>query len=162
MAKKKINIVLLLVVLGLWGLLVYRFVKQYNFKNDTVLVPHNNSSYSDKRLKSKDTFEMVPINRDPFLGTLGSKKITKVNYRYTGITAPKKAPPLKKQVPFIEYYGYIKSNSPSQKELVMIKSNGMLLKIKLGEEKEGVKVLKIFKDSIQFSFNKEKYYVRKN
>ncbi|MDD2987147.1 hypothetical protein [Flavobacterium sp.] len=163
MAKKKINIILLIIVIGLWGSVTYRFAKPYFIANDIGTIAKSAPTYSDTKMPFKDTFEMKTIQRDPFLNRLvNNPTVSKVKYPLkTGSPILKKEPTVKKPVPFIEYYGYIKSGSGQGKELIMIKNNGVLFKLKLGEEREGLKVLKIFKDSVQFSFNKEKYFVRK-
>lgn len=164
MAKKKLNIVLLLFVLGLWGTVIYRYASQYLYKHEEVFVGQDSIFSLNKNMQQKDTFEMDPIKRDPFLNKMYVAEEKKVVYPVrTARTAIKKAPIVKNEYfPTVEYYGYIKSNSDGKKELVMIKHNGILMKLKMGEEREGLKILKVFKDSVQISYNKKVFFVKRN
>ena len=164
MVKKKLNIVLLLFVVGLWGTIIYRYASQYLYKNEDVFVGQDSIFSLNKNLQQKDTFEMDPIKRDPFLNKTYVADAEKMVYPVRATrTAIKKIPIVKNEYfPTVEYYGYIKSNSEGKKELIMIKSNGVLMKLKLGEERDGLKILKVYKDSVQFSYNKKVFFVKKN
>ena len=116
-------------------------------------------------IKSKDTFELKPLSRDPFLGKTYSEKtqVTRTTFKRTIVNQPvsKALKPISKQpFPAVNYYGYIK-NETGGSELVLLKMNGQLLKLKNNETKEGLKVIKIFKDSIKVSYNGEVKVVKK-
>lgn len=162
--KKKINIVLLVLVLTLWGTVIYRYVSQYFSKDELLSSSQSNSNFSNLNIKSKDTFELVPLHRDPFLNkeyyTESKPKPISLPYK----PATSKAKPsiqitANKTFPAVNYLGYIKPEKGV--ELVLIKVNGTLLKLKNNESKEGIKVLQIFKDSIKVSYEGEAKIIRK-
>jgi len=164
MGKKKLNIILLLFVAGLWGTVVYRYASQYLYKQEAVFVEKDRVFSLNKNMQKKDTFEMDPIKRDPFLN---KSYATDNKKTVSPIRIAKKVPtrePIVKNTyfPTVEYYGYIKSNNDGKKELVMIKNNGVLMKLKMGEERDGLKILKVFKDSVQLSYGKKVFFVKKN
>lgn len=164
--KKKINIILLLAVLGLWGTVLYKYVNQYFFKEEINVSLENKANIRKLLLKDKDTFELKALPRDPFLGkTYAEKRPTEKiisNRNFTPKPVVKVAKPIvqKQLFPTIHYYGFIK-NETGGSELVLLKMNGKLLKVKNNETKEGLKIIKIFKDSIKVSFNGETKVVRK-
>lgn len=164
MNKKKLNIILLLFVLGLWGTVIYRYVSQYLYKQEVIHLDSKQFFSFANQLHKKDTFEMTSVKRDPFLNQSFSVTENKtVKNSYKPVRVAKKYFAVKEiYFPIVEYYGYIKSNNEKKKELILIKSNGVLMKLKLEEEREGLKILRIFKDSIQISFNKATRFIKKN
>lgn len=159
MAKKKINIMLILVVLGLWGTVGYRFLYR-QFSGDEITNVKQNQKYnvSIKQI-NKDTFELEKINRDPFLNKEFQTTDIAVSNKVIHHSPVKKAivqPAQKKQTnmswPNLKYYGYLKSKD---KELVLLKIDSKLYKLKLNEAQNGLVIKKKYKDSIEVSFNSE-------
>lgn len=152
--------VLLALVLGLWGTVIYKYVSQYLSKPETVSSSSSNASIQ-ALVRQKDTFELTPLSRDPFLGKImiSSNKPIK---RKSGSKPVQIKEPVQKTVsfPHINYYGYIK-NKDQPEMLVLLKVNGKLLKLKSGQVSEGLRVVKIFRDSVQLSFNREKRSFKK-
>lgn len=159
--KKKINIALIIVVLGLWGTVFYKTINQYFFSKEPV-----NNIFINKTLKinslTKDTFHLAKLSRDPFL-----------NIQYQPIkpalriksTKPKVIVAVKpvevKYWPTIAYYGFIKSKE-KEKELILVKINSKLYKLRKDDLIEEITIKKIYKDSIEVVFNKEKKIIRLN
>lgn len=158
MAKKKINIILIIVVLGLWGTVGFKTVNRYF--GDNSIITNTKTLTKDVSLKKidKDTFELEKINRDPFL-----------NKEYQDNPVPKPVTyhhPIKKTTPVIKipkpvvninwpalkYYGYLKSKD---QELVLLKIDSKLHKLKLNDPVNGLVVRKKYKDSIEVFFNSE-------
>ena len=160
MSKKKINIVLIIVVLGLWGTVVYRSLNHYFLPNqDQNAVEQRGNSFNYQQIK-KDTFELSPLHRDPFLSKQMAPATpivyTKPSAPIVKKTAAVKAPPQPTVVywPEINYYGYIKS-SQKISELILIKINNKLYKTRKNDIVEGIKIKTVFKDSIEMQLNKE-------
>lgn len=156
--KKNINIVLILVVLGLWGTVGYKTINQYFFPKNQIDVTSATYSGNTIKIAEKDTFELKPIARDPFLSrslvvTEKPKTIVVRTVRPSQPTLPKE-PKYTAPFPTINYYGYIKSTD-KKNELVLLKINSKLNKVRLNDNIEGLIVKKIFKDSIQVSYNGE-------
>jgi len=168
MAKKKINIVLILAVLGLWGTVGYKAVSQYFFSEEikTAAVA---SDYNFKARKiERDTFALEKINRDPFLNKAllraesNHAVVPRAAVSGTRRVVPAKAiekPKEAKYWPIVSYYGYIKSGSKN--ELVMLKIGNKMHRLHKGQEVEGLMLNKVFKDSVEVRFNKENKIVRK-
>jgi hypothetical protein len=169
MAKKKINIVLILAVLGLWGTVAYKAVSQYFFSEE-VKTAAIASDYNFKARKiERDTFALEKINRDPFL----NKALLRAESNYTvvpraAVSGTKRTMPVKvvddkpkvaKYWPIVSYYGYIKSGDKN--ELVMLKIGNKIHRLHKGQEVEGLMLNKVFKDSVEVRFNKENKIVRK-
>lgn len=158
MAKKKINIILIIVVLGLWGTVGFKTINRY-FGDNTVIsnTETHTKTVSLKRI-DKDTFALEKINRDPFL-----------NKQFQEQAAPEKLVsyhnPIKKVTPILikkpivnvnwptlKYFGYLKSKD---QELVLLKIDAKLHKLKLNDPVDGLIVKRKFKDSIEVSFNSQ-------
>lgn len=160
--KKRINIILILAVIGLWGTVIYRAVNQYLFsKKNIEITPSRVHFYS--KLMTKDTFLLEVIPRDPFL----NKK------NYSAIPIQKKIflnnPVIKKSIqilnkreasiwPVVLYYGYIKG----KREIALLNINKKLSRLGINEQKDGLIVRKIYKDSVEVNYNKEKKIIKLN
>ncbi|UUC46512.1 hypothetical protein [Flavobacterium cerinum] len=169
MAKKKINIVLILFVLGLWGTVAYKALSQYFFSEEikatTATTEYN---FSDKKVE-RDTFRLEKIGRDPFLNKALVRAEKSNTGGGTGVATVRRSIPVKTTVaekpkeiknwPVIGYYGYIKSGDKN--ELVMLKVGNSIHRVRKGQEVDGLVLNKVFKDSVEVSFNKEKKIIRK-
>lgn len=158
--KKKVNIVLLLVVIGLWGTVVYRYVQRFFYQPNDVLHQTSIANRKINRIVAKDSFELPTITRDPFLNkntvvktTLVHKQVLKNRQPITKPSVPKQMAKNAQPMPSIKYYGYIKSTG-AVGELFLLRVNGVLYKLKLNEEADGVKISGRKEDSIKVVFDK--------
>ncbi|WP_269234874.1 hypothetical protein [Flavobacterium flavigenum] len=160
MAKKKINIILILLVLGLWGTVGYRALyRQFADSEITNSIQDQKYNVAIKQI-NKDTFKLEKINRDPFLNKeFQNTAIIAVSKKTISHNTVKKVmvqPVPKKQAniswPSLQYYGYLKSKD---KELVLLKIDSKLYKLKLNETQNGLTIRKKYKDSIEVTFNSE-------
>jgi hypothetical protein len=163
MTKKKINIILIVVVLSLWGTVGYITINRYFGNNGKIINTEvQNQEISLKQI-NKDTFELKKITRDPFLNKHFSDKPVLTDTYHTPIKKVLKpftsVPKVKPTIiwPLLHYFGYIKSNN---QELVLLKIDSKLHKLKLNEEINGLKINKKFKDSIEVSLNFQNRIVR--
>lgn len=163
MAKKKINIILVIVVLGLWGTVGFRTINRY-FGNDGINLNSEvqNREISLKKI-NKDTFELKKIGRDPFLNKqFIEKPVAAVSYHVPIRKVAKPLPTVPKlnfdtAWPQLQYYGYLKSNNL---ELMLLKIDSKLYKLKLNDEVDGLIIKKKFKDSIEVVFNSQSRIIR--
>lgn len=157
--KKKINIILIIAVLGLWGLVGYRFLRNYFAKEGSTAYHQDTNFASQKIVIQRDTFIMKPLIRDPFLSVGLVNNTTKpipVNYSHAA-QRQQKLPKVKAPAapwPEIIYYGYIKSGKNT--EVAVIKINGQLVRMKKGETKNNFLIKGVYKDSIVIIYYKEK------
>ena len=163
--KKIINIGLIVFVLALWGTIVYRYVNNY-FYTQSSIIEEDYNQYSLIKINKRDTFNLGNLNRDPFLGKTTKKyKLISVNNNSTTKFKNKISKPVSSKIstpiPTIQYFGIIKSSSKKD-EMIIVKINNVVKKMRLNSEFEGVKLKKVFKDSILISFNNNLKYIVRN
>lgn len=163
--KKTINIVLISIVIGLWGAIIYKYLKNY-FTFENTLIHENVKIYSLIKINERDTFSLTNLNRDPFLGKTTKKyKPQSVNNNSNTKVSNKTIKPISSKIPssipIIQYFGTIKSSNKKD-ELVILKINNVVQKLRLNSEYNGVKIKKIFKDSIMISFDKKEIIIKMN
>jgi len=163
--KKVINIGLIFFVLGLWGTIVYKYINNY-FYSDNIIANSNIKQYSLIKINERDTFSLASLNRDPFLGkttkkhkaiSINNSSKIKVSNKISKPTSSK----ISTSIPTIQYYGIIKSSSKKD-ELVIVKINNIVQKLRLNSEYNGVRIKKVFKDSILISYNDKTVSVKRN
>jgi hypothetical protein len=167
MGKKKINIILIIVVLGLWGTVGYRAINRQFSGDEMILEKENLHGNTTINQINKDTFKLEKINRDPFLNkqfqtAVVAAPIKTVFHNYTKPvkkapvpTVPKSDPNLR--WPTLTYYGYIGSKN---EELVLLKIDSKVCKLKVNDPLNGLIVKKRYKDSIEVSFNTQTKMIR--
>jgi len=155
MKNKKTVYLVLPVVVGLWALVIYKVVNIYSASEKAVV---STSSFVPPVFVSNtmDTFSITANYRDPFLGKTEVPAVKKT---------PVVAPPPKKVIeptpwPAVTYGGVIKSRK-SNEQLCMVSINGQTNFMKEGDVISDVLLKKIYKDSIDVVFRKEKRVVRK-
>lgn len=161
MAKKKINIVLIIVVIALWGSVFYKTVYKY-FASQEILANdiHTTENVKFKQIH-KDTFALESISRDPFLNKQTQETVVRPQKQYTGVTSSvvkKTAAPVEKTRqltiwPAISYHGYIKD---SKGELVIMKIDNKMYRLRKDAFIEGISLKKITRDSLELNFNRER------
>jgi hypothetical protein len=166
MAKKKINIILIVVVLVLWGTVGYRSLNRQFLGNEVVLENQSQTDNTTINQINKDTFKLEKINRDPFLNkqfqtTVVAPRVAVSHYRPVRKLATPIAPKTNSNLswPVLKYYGYIASKERNE-EVVLLKIDSKLCKLKLNASYNGIIVKKKHKDSIEVYFNSETRMIR--
>lgn len=158
--KKKINIVLIIAVSGLWSTVLFKYVNRFFYVNDL-----NQPSKIAMNAKlpekiKKDTFDLKPLANDPFLGRSYVRPVVKARAMYYGKPKAVVKVPLQSKpktivsFPVVKYFGFIKSRDKKD-EMILIKVGSSLHKTRLNENCDGVIVKKIYRDSVQVVFGKE-------
>lgn len=151
MKNKKVTYLLITVVVGVWGLILYRLFDAVGQGDDAppaVTARQVKEQYNDFSL-IKDTAKLKLNYRDPF-----------------GISKPKDTmskpvvvhlKPIKNTVTpainwsFISYAGYVR-NPASKKLVTLLLINGKNVTLSEGETREQVKLLRNLRDSIKISY----------
>lgn len=166
MAKKKINIILIIIVLALWGTVGYRALNHQFIDNELIFEKQNQNDNTTINQINKDTFELEKISRDPFLNKQFQIAVaptkTIISYHKTVkkvviSNIPKRDPNL--NWPTLSYHGYIGSKERNE-DLVLLTIDSKLRKLKLNDPVNGLIVKKRYKDSIEVYFNAETRIVR--
>ena len=154
MKKKRINIVLIIVVVGLWGTLIYKYFRPHlagQVVSQSIEYQNNN----EVRIATKDTFELRRLDFDPFFNKVVNKSV--VFTSNAAVSYPPKKPVVKnlnKVFPTVSYFGYIKSTKRA-KEMILIKINQQLKRVRLNQIIDGLIIKSIYRDSIEVVFQGE-------
>ncbi|MBI2968490.1 MAG: hypothetical protein HYY40_11860 [Bacteroidetes bacterium] len=156
--NKKLLYYLLPATIAIWGIVFYKVLTTLWRGDDAApAIPSANVKGAKEKI-SADTFSLIGTYRDPFLGKIADKP---------PISAEIKPPvhqPVKTEVktvwPAIIYGGMIK-NQQTKKMVALININGQDNLLAPGEEKEGLKLLAVFPDSVEMISGKEKRVIRK-
>jgi hypothetical protein len=166
MAKKKINIILIILVLALWGTVGYKALNRQFSANETFFEKQDQQGDISINQINKDTFELEKINRDPFLNKQFQTVVATTKRTISNYTPVKKivAPATSKvnpnlRWPALVYFGYIGSKERNE-EVVLLKIDSKLCKLKLNYPINGLIVKKRYKDSVEVYFNSETRIVR--
>lgn len=153
--KKMINAVLIIIVVSLWGTVSYKYINRFFGDNEVFYNTSENYNFDTLSVISKDTFNLQPLTKDPFLNKIVTQpKVQSSPVPKTPVV--KKEPILKSPIPFpaVQYYGYIKSKDKKD-ELILVKINNSLERVRLNDNIDGLIIKKIYKDSIVVHYNKE-------
>ncbi len=154
MKNKKLIIFLLFLVIGIWGLIIFKIFIHPN--NDKVKSFSNESDSTNFILPEKqDTFSIINSYDDPFRINVEPKA------KKGNIILPKpQKVEVKRDWPVIQYNGLIKNQSSSH-TVALVNINGKRYVAEPGKEFEKVQLLKIWRDSIQVVFNSERRVIVK-
>jgi hypothetical protein len=163
MKNKKLTYFLIAIVLGVWGLILYRIFDAVNATDD-ISIPgaakQEKEVFNDFSIP-KDTTKLLLNYRDPF-GITKPKDTTikisrEISHKNISIT-PKPV----MNWSFISYSGYIR-NPSSKKLIALVSINGQNITLAEGETKNQVKLLKNLRDSIKIRYEgKTKFIVIKS
>ena len=158
MNKKNLNIFLSMLLIVIWGGIIYKYFFKKNIVENNNLVESNITGNFIPAEKVRDTLVLEFSGRDPFLN---AKPVKKVVPKKT--TSPKiyKKPQVNIIWPQIEYYGFVKSNN-SKNELAVIKIDGKLYKARNKENIDELKILRTYSDSVEIELHRNKrFFYRK-
>jgi hypothetical protein len=163
--KKKVNIILTMVMLCLWGTVGYKYVNRFFVSDEAPTLKEAGLTTNMSNKIKKDTFDLKPLGNDPFLNKRLSKPIIKAHVVTRYVAKPKLNPEPKKlkiitPFPTVKYFGFIKSQDKKE-ELILLKINNTLHKTRLNGNCDGIMVKKIYKDSVQVIFGKETRIIKK-
>lgn len=145
MKKQHKTYLLLVIVLLVWGIIGFQFVRAINPSTSTTESSARNEKFEPKKIKERDTFSIVADYRDPFLGTVRISE-----------DRPKKTSkkPLEKEIPKkkIAYTGFVTDGSKNQR-IYFVTIEGQQLMMDVNDIVHEVKLVKGTKSHIQVSYN---------
>jgi hypothetical protein len=160
MKNKKLAYILLPAVILIWGAIFYRIFNAANGDEKSIAAEGPHKGAASERSYT-DTFSIIANYRDPFLGKLLSVTSDHPKPAIKQQKAPDPKPqPVALAWPALAYSGMIK-NQRSSMQLAILHVNGQSHNVKTGETIDGVQVVRIFKDSVEVAFQKEKRIIRK-
>ena len=157
MKKKHLNILLIILVIGIWGKLIYSYSKRFTKPKIDTVQRKNLSNLGNYLKIKKNKFNLVELQRDPFLNkTVVKNKKTKKIKRHTSATKKTKY----FNWPNIEYIGFL--NNKANSKLAILKINDIIKNCKessLIDEK--IYIRKIYRDSVKLEANNQVITIKK-
>lgn len=153
--KKKIYFILVPIVLFVWILIIYRVISVVYPENETAQLAVSHEQ-KDLTVKNTNQYQVTGDYRDPFLPVVYIKKSKSSGIK---ITPKVVVPKVIKAWPKVEYLGSVSTNSSTHDQLLYIKIDGKNRYMKTGETKDGLKLLKITKDSVEVDFMGERKFI---
>lgn len=160
MKNKKFTYLLIVVVLFVWGMIIYRIADSAGGGNDPqpTYKPMKQEAFNDYAITA-DTGHLLLNYRDPF-GVVKPPEAPELPVKDV-IRKSVKPAPVKPPMNwnFIQYAGYIRNHS-SNKLITVIAINGKNLALKEGETAGQVRLIKNMGDSIRITFNGQTKNIR--
>lgn len=164
MSKKLKTRLVLVLVLIIWGFNIYRTYQNHVSEE---LIAEAESGYTNLSFSpmmfNKDSFELELPDIDPFLKKQ-SKSVNHTSSSSQNVTSNQYAnktkvnkvvqPVVQKTWPQIKYMGFVK-NRDQDKTLCLIQINNRMSKVGKGEEKSGVYVSNVYRDSVHLVYSGE-------
>lgn len=160
MKSKATNIALIVALIGIWGTVIYKFIGGSS-NEDTYYLPQTNHSTIVEQIQLvQENFVVNGNYRDPFLGRAyhAPKAKTTAKTKASKPVVPKIVKP-PTDWSFLVYRGDFLNEKKQHVGILTIRNKDFLAKE--GEEKDGVQIIKIRKDSIQVNYQNEKKYIHK-
>lgn len=165
--KKYLNILLIIVLVVVWGSIVYKFVPKEipitGYERSSIINNLKTTGTGEKK-GLLDTFDIVVGSRDPFLDKAiiyepTFAKLSENTFTNTGRNQNKNS---KKNWPSILYIGYVQSDGKSSTALIRV--NEKLYRKKVKDTFDGLTLLQKNKDSIlvELEGGYKKYFVKKD
>lgn len=151
MKNKAVTYLLGVVVVVLWGVILYRVFAAVGGDGDetpAVNKVKNKEVYNDFAIP-EDTTKLLLNYRDPF-GLIKQRDTAVIPVRKTVTARPGPAAPAFNWG-FIQYSGYIR-NPATKKVITLVVINGQNYTMREGDAKGGVKLFKNMRDSIKIGF----------
>ncbi len=154
MKKNKNSKILLPIVIIIWGVLIYKVYDAFN-PGENKIRESNSENFIPPQSKERDTFSLLPIDSDPFLGIAYIKK---------QVNTTKPAPNNRKKEeeviwPVINYLGIV-SDENSITSVFILQINGQQYLIKKSETIQEIILINGSQEKVILRYKgKEKEYL---
>ncbi len=133
------------VVIVIWGFLIYKIVDAFRSESSTIARTEKSSFKKPKGIK-RDTFSLISIEADPFLGTVYVKpKPIPQNIN------PASKQRVEKKWPSIEYFGIV-ADKQSTSSVYILSINGQQFLLKNGDTIQKLKILKGSNENVSIRY----------
>lgn len=162
MKSNRTKYLMLLLVVSIWGLVVYRFL---TYRTDGALSDQVTTNQNfDISQKSGDTFTLALNYADPFYSHTPERSTAGDNPQTAEKPAEKARvviePPKPRIVwPAVLYKGVVLNEKHNSNSVIII-INGSTQILKKGDEVQGVRVISIGKDSIALRFSNQQRFFK--
>lgn len=144
--KSNKNIKILLpIVIVVWGLVIYKIVDAFSSESFD-FDKEQNVDFKPPKGIERDTFSLVPIDVDPFLGTVYAKSKT-VSHKVNSARKPK----IEKQWPTIGYFGIV-ADKKSSSSIYIVDVNGQQYLLRKGDTIQKLQIIKGTTESVSIRY----------
>ncbi|MXV50403.1 hypothetical protein GS399_05410 [Pedobacter sp. HMF7647] len=164
MKKKQLTYLLLLAVLGIWGIIIYRLI--FSGQDELLPVPGVGPGVQAAFLSDKDfvsdTARLWLNYPDPFTGETGAIADKSVSTVVPEKQVMLQAPVVRKPVvswPMMSYNGFVVRQA-SHQLIALLTISGQEKLLAEGERFAGVEIVRNFKDSLKVRYAGETKYVK--
>lgn len=152
MKNKKITYLLLIVSIVLWGFIGWKVYSTFNFTQPEIPI-----AKKETLIIEKDSISLLLNYRDPFLGKYNSSIIVKdtilANKKQIAVSSLQKTEPI---APQVQFKGVM---SVGKVLMAILKKDSRVVSIKIGEEIDGYKLIKMDDNKIILSKGRNKYEI---
>ncbi|NJK96556.1 MAG: hypothetical protein HC905_18015 [Bacteroidales bacterium] len=160
MKNKKFIYILLPLVLLVWGAIIYKVFLEGKDNNAVLAISKPKILTENSALQ--DTFTLFCDYRDPFLGQGASKSALSNSDRFKNKQSNSQNTVERLILQDIRFYGLI-SNAKDKKKIGLMKHQNKEILIREGEVLNNeIKILRLFTDSLVFSFQNRKQTVKRS
>jgi hypothetical protein len=163
MKKNRVNIILIVVVVSIWGFVALKATGNL-FASEDTLTQTDDSALPEVQEPKKLTDEKLQLNyNDPFLGNSYKSEVkSPVNNSSVKIKNQKTKVEkiVSKEFPPVKFFGLVR-NTGTNKMVAIVSVNNQEKRMLSGETFNEVKLEKITRDSILVSWNKNKLFIKK-
>ncbi len=149
---------MIIAVAGLWGYIIFKICSTY-FSTQESPVQVLTTPGTESRAPLSDTFTLVNNYTDPFLGVIADNNAPKKQNTVVKTEKKKQTPPAAPW-PSVAYGGMIR-NQENNNQLALLTVNGQTDLVSPGKQYLEITVVRIFQDSVELGYGKERKYVRK-
>jgi len=157
--KKYLNKILIVVVLAIWGIVIYSYSQKYFKKTPNKTINRVIDKKKELIAFKHKEFNIFLLERDPFLD---KKNIISTKHRVKTVKKFESPKIFNIKWPAIEYFGFVKNDNNNSTKRVILKVDGKVINIK---EKSFYEkyfyIQKAYNDSIILRKSKEKRTFKK-
>lgn len=147
MKKQNKTYLLVAVVLGIWGIIGFKFFGAVNPTTQEMTEIASNEIFVPKQIKERELFTIAANYRDPFLGTVQAPK-RKVKKSSSAVVKKKVVVPTKS----IQYSGFITDKGSKQK-IFFVTVDGQQQMMSVNDTFQEVKLVRGTTNSIKVKYN---------
>lgn len=162
MKNKKTAYILVPIVLAVWGMIGWKVYAAMQGKEEMFAVVVPDEKVKPVGADVPDTITLIADYRDPFLGGISIKENFKFEILNSKLKTAKVPDQPKDAIvwPSISYHGLVKKNG-GEKVVGFLNVGGESFFVRGGEVVGEIQVGKLWKDSVEILFGKEKRVFRK-
>lgn len=141
---------LLFLVLIIWGIVIFKILKQN--KKEEFVNPGNKNTSIDSNQSLIDSFSISILKTDAFVEVIGDELENNLEESSSDYLSNAPILPLPVIWPSAHYFGIISSSKNKEQKIALLRLENSDVFLKKGDEIKGLKVINVYQDSIVLQF----------